>query len=117
MKTMKAKAYSNRKPRRMLSGKIMFHTKYNRPMLKGIIQKRAKEIIQNILEDLGCEVFKIIVHPNYVFIQFSYPPKLSMAKIANKIKGKSSCLLRREFPELVNQCEKALWAPKYGIYT
>lgn len=112
---MKSKTVSSRKPGRMLSGRIVFHIKYNRPMLKGRIQKRAREIIRSALEDLDCEVVKIIVQPNYVFIQFVYPPKLSMAKIMNRIKGKSSRILRREFPELVKQCPKALWAPKYGM--
>ncbi len=115
---MKSEPYSNRKekPGRMLSGRLVFHTKYNRPMLKDNIQPRVREIIRNVLEDLDCEVIKIIVQPNYVFLQFRYSPKLAMAKIANKVKGISSCLLRREFPELKKQCPKALWAPKYGVY-
>ena len=116
---MKFETYQNRKekPGRMLSGRIVFHTKYNRSMLKGEIQKRAREIIQNVLEDLECEVVKIIVQPNYVFLQFNYSPKLARSIIANKVKGISSCLLRREFPELKKQNSKALWAPKYGVYS
>ena len=115
---MKSESYSNRKekPGRMLSGRLVFHTKYNRPMLKGEIQKKAKAIIRNVLGDLDCEVIKIIVQPNYVFLQFRYSPNLAMAKIANKVKGISSRLLRKEFPELKKQCPKALWAPKYGVY-
>ncbi len=100
----------------MLSGRLVFHTKYNRPMLKGVIQKRAREIIRNVLVDLDCEVIKIFVQSNYVFLQFRYSPKLAMSRITNKVKGISSCLLRREFPELRKQCPKALWAPKYGVY-
>jgi putative transposase len=115
---MKSETYQNRKekPGRMLSGRLVFHTKYNRPMIKGIVQKRAKEIIKNVLQDLNCEVIKIIVQPNYVFLQFKYSPNLAMSKIANKVKGISSCLLRREFPGLKKQNPKALWAPKYGVY-
>jgi putative transposase len=115
---MKSETFQNRKekPGRMLSGRLIFHTKYNRPMLKDNIRPKAKEIILNVLEDLDCEVIKIIVQPNYVFIQFNYSPTLAMSKIANKVKGISSCLLRREFPELKKQNPKALWAPKYGVY-
>ena len=115
---MKSETYQNRneKPGRMLSGRLVFHTKYNRPMLKGEIQKRTREIIRSVLEDLDCEVIKIIVQPNSVFIQFNYSPKLAMSRIVNKVKGISSCLLRREFPELKKQNPKALWAPKYGVY-
>ena len=116
---MKSKTVKNRRDeyRRMLSGRIVFHTKYNRPMLKGEVQKRAKEIIRNVFLDLDCEVVKIIVQPNYVFLHFNYSPQLAMSKIVNKVKGISSCLLRREFPELKKQNPKALWAPKYGVYS
>ena len=116
--TMKSKTAGNRtnKPVGLIYDHIVFHTKYNRPMLKAKIQKRAGEIIKNVLEDLDCKVIKIIVQPNYVFLQFNYSPTLAMSRIANKVKGISSCLLRREFPELRKQNQKALWAPKYGVY-
>ncbi|MEE9150741.1 MAG: IS200/IS605 family transposase [Thermoplasmata archaeon] len=114
---MKSKKYSNRKN---LSGKvsgiyIVFHTKYNRPLLKGSIQKRTKDIIHDVLDDLDCGVVQIRVYLNRVHLQFIYPPRLSISKIMNNVKGKSSRFLRREFPELVKQCPKALWAPKFGM--
>jgi putative transposase len=114
---MKSKKYSNRKN---LSGKvsgiyIVFHTKYNRPLLKGSIQSRAREVIHETLEGLDCGVVQIKVYPNRVHLKFVYPPRLSISYIMNKVKGKSSRLLRKEFPELVKQCEKALWAPKFGM--
>jgi putative transposase len=114
---MKSKEYSNRKN---LSGKvsgiyIMFFTKYNRPMLKGPIQDRTKEIGQQSLEDLDCGVVQIKVHPNRVHLQFVYPPRLSISFIMNRIKGTSSRILRKEFPELVKENPKALWAPRYGM--
>lgn len=114
---MKSKKYSHRKN---LSGKvtgiyIVFHTKYNRPLLNGSIQSRAKEIINGTLEDLDCGVVQIRVYPNRVHLQFVYPPRLSISNIMFRVKGKSSRILRREFPELIEQCEKALWAPKFGM--
>jgi putative transposase len=114
---MKSKKYSNRKNMRgKVSGiYIVFHTKYNRPLLNSPIQNRAKDIVLDVLEELKCGVEQIRVYSNRVHIQFVYPPRLSISKIMNRVKGKSSCLLRKEFPELVRQCPKALWAPKYGM--
>jgi putative transposase len=114
---MKSKKYSNKK---RMSGKvsgiyIVFHTKYNRPLLNGPIQKRTKNIIHDVMDDLKCKVEQIRVYPNRVHLQFVYPPRLSISKIMNRVKGKSSCLLRKEFPELVKQSPKALWAPKYRM--
>ena len=94
---------------------IVFHTKYNRPLLNGPLQVRAKEIIHKTLEDLDCGVVQIKVYPNRVHLQFVYPPRLAISNIMNKVKGKSSLILRREYPELVKQNPKALWAPRYGM--
>ncbi len=94
---------------------IVFHIKYNRPLLKGPIQNRTNDIVQDVLEELECGVEQIRVYLNRVHLQFVYPPRLSISKIMNRVKGKSSCILRKEFPELVKQCPKALWAPKYGM--
>jgi putative transposase len=115
---MKSKRVSNRKK---MSGKvtgiyIIFFTKYNRPLLKGPIQKRTIEIVNDVLEDLGCQLNKIWIYPNRVHLQFEYPPRLAISEIMNRIKGKSSRILRREFPELTKKCKKALWAPRFGMY-
>jgi len=45
----------------------------------------------------------------HLFIQ--YPPKYSVSFIAKRLKGRTSRILRQEFPELNKWCEKSLWAP------
>jgi len=45
----------------------------------------------------------------HLFIQ--YPPKYSVSFIAKRLKGRTSRILRQEFPELKKWCEKSLWAP------
>ena len=111
---MKSKTVKNRNKKRqnLLYDHIVFHTKYNRPMLNKKIQSRAKEIICEVLADLGCETIEINVQPNHVHLLFGFPPTLPPSKIVNKIKGISSLVLRREFPILVKKCPKALWQVK-----
>jgi putative transposase len=41
-----------------------------------------------------------------VHIFFQYPPKYSLSFIAKKIKGRSSRILRQEFPHLKECCGK-----------
>ncbi len=53
---------------------IVFHTKYNRPLLKSPIQNRTKDIVLEILKELECGVEQIRVYPNRVHVQFVYPP-------------------------------------------
>ncbi|MFX1588297.1 MAG: IS200/IS605 family transposase [Promethearchaeota archaeon] len=107
---MKSKTVKNRnkKPGKLLYDHVIFHTKYNRPMLIGKIRPRAKQIICDVLNDLGCEAIEINVQPNHVHLLFGFPPTLPPSKIVNKVKGISSLVLRREFPILVKKCPKAL---------
>ncbi|UCE37051.1 MAG: IS200/IS605 family transposase [Thermoplasmata archaeon] len=112
---MKSKKYSKNVSGKVMHTQIVFHTKYNRNMLKGEIQRRAMKIIYDILRENGCSEIAIGVYPNHVRLLFAYPPTLAIAKLMGRVKGKSSYLLRKEFPELEKQCPKALWAPKYGM--
>lgn len=111
---MISKTFKNRNKKRqnLLYDHIIFHTKYNRPILKGKISSRAKQIIREVLDDLGCEVIEINVQPNHVHLLFGFPPTLPPSKIVNKVKGISSLVLRQEFPILVKKCPKELWIPK-----
>ena len=96
--------------------RIIFNVKYNRKLLKDDIAERAEDIISEILDENQCELVGLNVQPNFVFIHFGYPPGKQLSKLVNRIKGKSSYLLRREFPALQEDCPKALWAVGYRIY-
>jgi putative transposase len=60
---------------------------------------------------MGIERIEMAVNEDHVHIFIEYPPKYSMSDIANRIKGKSSRVLRKEFPRLVKWCSKGWWAP------
>ncbi len=111
---MKSKTFKNRNIKRqnLLYDHIVFHTKYNRPMLNKQIRSRAKEIICEVMDDLGCEIIEIEVLDNHVHLLFGFPPTILPSKIVNKVKGISSRVLRQEFPILVKICPKALWQVK-----
>ena len=54
------------------------------------------------------------VNPDHIYLFFQYPPKYSLSFIAKKIKGRSSRILRKEFPHLREWCGDHLWSP--GCY-
>jgi len=110
---MKSKNFKNwnKKPGRLLFDHIVFHTKYNRKMLTGDIRTRAKEIICNILDKNHCKTIQINIQPNHVHLLFGFPPSIAPSNVIRKLKATSSVILRREFPELVEQSRKALWMP------
>jgi len=53
-----------------------------------------------IYVEMDIQVIEIAVNPDHVHIFFKYPPKYSLSYIAEKIKGISSRILRKEFPHL-----------------
>jgi len=75
-------------------------------VVEGIIRKTCKEVKIEII-DMSMNVDQV-----HLFIE--YPPKYSVSFIAKKIKGRSSRLLRQNFPHLKEWCNDHLWAP--GCY-
>ena len=116
-KTMKSKNFKNGKKSQSNFEyiKIIFFTKYNRHVLKDKISSRTKQFISEVLLNLNCRIYKIHIKPNYVLLIIGKPVKLETPRLMGRVKSISSVQLRREFPELVEQCKKALWAGKYRI--
>jgi len=61
--------------------------------------------------ELDIEIIDMAVNPDHVHIFLKYPPKYFVSYISKMIKGRSSRVLRKEFPHLVEWCGKHLWAP------
>jgi putative transposase len=75
-------------------------------VVEGIIRKTCKE--------MKIEIIDMAVSVNSVHLFIEYPPKYSVSFIAKKIKGRSSRILRQNFPHLKEWCNDHLWAP--GCY-
>jgi putative transposase len=90
---------------------LVFSPKYRGKVLVGDVGHRAEEVIREICEDMGLKVIELAVNVDHVHIFFQYPPKYSKSYIARRIKGRSSRILRQEFPHLVKWNKKGLWAP------
>ena len=107
---MKSKTFKKRtkKPVGLIYDHLNFHTKYNRKVLQNNIRKRCEEIIRNILDYLGCKCVEVNAQPNHVHVLIGIPLTVTPSNVAMKVKGLSSCYLRREFPILREQILKAL---------
>ena len=109
---MKSKSFKNRttKPVGLMYDHMIFHCKYNRKVLINKIRRRCEEIIRTVLDDIDCECVAMNVQPNHVHLLVGIPLTKTPSNVAMKIKGVSSYLLRKEFPILVEQIPKHLWA-------
>jgi len=74
-----------------------------------------KEIINEISEELGFDVLILEVQPDHVHLFVSTYPQLGCHKIIRSIKGRSSRLLRQEFPELLRL--PSMWTHSYFVST
>ena len=95
----------------ILTDHLVFCTKYRLPLLRPEIAIRCEEIIRTVAKELDVRIYRMAVNEEHVHIFYIYPPKLSVSYIAQKFKGVSSRILRKEFPELKKKVGKHLWAP------
>ncbi|MBC2745816.1 MAG: IS200/IS605 family transposase [ANME-2 cluster archaeon] len=63
------------------------------------------------LEQAISEAIDMAINPDHVHLFIKYPPKYSASYILKMIKGRSSRVLREEFPHLKEWCGDYLRAP------
>jgi len=80
-------------------------------VLVGDVAMLAEAIIRKTCKELDIEVIDMSVSSDHIHLFIQYPPKYSVSFIAKRLKGRTSRILRQEFPELKKWCKKSLWAP------
>lgn len=90
--------------------------KYRRKVLQGNIAKRARELIREKADDIGCRVISLEVMPDHIHLFIEGNPTMTPNKIVGDIKGYSSHELRKEFSELRTRLP-TLWTRSYFVST
>lgn len=94
---------------------LVFIPKYRRSVFTPKILDNLKTIFEDICSRFESKLIEFNGEDNHVHLLISYPPKHSISKIVNSLKGVSSRLLRKEnYSEI---CEKIwgdhFWSPSY----
>ena len=100
----------------LLHAHLVFVTKYRR----GVFDARALDDLRGIFEGV-CRDFEVELEEfdgehDHVHLLVSYPPKVSLSKLVNSLKGVSSRLIRRGGHAGVDRAlgrAKGLWSPSY----
>ena len=95
----------------LLTAYMVFSPKYRGKVLVGDVAMLAEAIIRKTCMELDIEVIDMAVNPDHVHLFIKYSPKYSVSYILKMIKGRSSRVLRKEFPHLKEWCYDHLWAP------
>ena len=95
---------------------IVWCPKYRRKVLVDKIDERLKSIIQQLAEELQCEIIEMEIMPDHVHLLLEVDPQFGVHRAVKAIKGRTSRLLRSEFPELKRKLP-TLWANSYFVST
>lgn len=99
-----------------LTSHLVWVTKYRYHALEGDIQKRCRELIIQVCEAEEVRILKGVVSKDQVHIPIKYPPGIAMSELVKWMKGRSSRLLKKEFPKLCQRYwGKHFWATGYGV--
>lgn len=95
---------------------VVFCPKYRRKVLVNGIEERLKAIIQQVAIETRCEVLELEVMPDHVHLLCEVDPQFGVHKFIKLVKGRSSRLLRQEFPRLKSRLP-TLWTHSYFVST
>lgn len=95
---------------------IVFCPKYRRKVLVNGIDQRLQEVLTDIAELCGCKIKSMEVMPDHVHLFIEGVPTKAVHLIVRDLKGKSSRILRSEFPELRSKLPN-LWTRAYYCET
>lgn len=95
---------------------VVWCPKYRRRVLGGPIEDRLKELIHEVIEEKAAWLVELEVMPDHVHLLVEVDPQFGVHKLVKAIKGRTSRLLREEFPALKSKLP-TLWTNSYFVAT
>jgi putative transposase len=95
---------------------VVWCPKYRRRVIEGAVDERLKEIIREVCAERRCEIVEMETMPDHVHLLVSVDPQYGVHRLVKQIKGRSSRLLRQEFPALKSRLP-TLWTNSYFVAT
>ena len=95
---------------------VVWCPKYRRKVLVDGVDIRLKEIARSVAEEMHFEIIEMEVMPDHVYMLVEVDPQLGIHKAVKRMKGRSSHVLREEFPWLKSRLP-SLWTNSYFVST
>ena len=94
---------------------LVFLTKYRRSVFTKAVLEDLKEIFASVCQDFEAELVEFDGEKDYVHLLINYPPKVSVSRLVNSLKGVSSRLIRKKRYACIQDklWAGALWSPSY----
>lgn len=91
---------------------LIWCPKYRRPVLVGDIEKRTKELLKEKADEIKVTIEEMEVMPDHIHLFVKAKPTASPHWIIQQMKGYTSRILRKEFPQLRSRLP-TLWTRSY----
>lgn len=95
---------------------VVWCPKYRRPVLVNGVDGRLKNIIRETCAEIHAELIEMEVMPDHVHLLVEVDPQYGIHRAVRLIKGRSSRLLRDEYPWLKSRLP-TLWTNSYFVST
>ena len=93
---------------------LVFVTKYRKKVFTDKILQDLEIIFKDVCQNFETELVEMNGETEHIHLLLNYPPKVSISKLVNSLKGVSSRLIRKQHPELKKSYWKGgLWSPSY----
>jgi putative transposase len=95
---------------------VVWCPKYRRSVLVRGVDERLKILIHDVANERHVEVIELEVMPDHVHLLCEVDPQFGIHKFIKQVKGRSSRVLRQEFPWLKSRLP-SLWTNSYFVST
>lgn len=94
---------------------LVFVTKYRREVFTKEILDEMKSIFEQVCFEFESTLVEFDGEDDHVHLLVHYPPKVSISKLVNSLKGVSSRKIRqKQYPSITKKLwGDALWSPSY----
>jgi putative transposase len=94
---------------------LVFITKYRKAVFSKAVLGDMRIIFTDVCKDFEAELVEFDGEVDHVHLLINYPPKVSVSKMVNSLKGVSSRLIRKKnYPCIQRKLwGDALWSPSY----
>lgn len=93
---------------------LVFVTKYRKEVFTKEILNELQIIFEQVCHEFENELVEFDGEDDHVHLLVHYPPKVSISKLVNSLKGVFSRKIRQQYPSVTKKLwGGALWSPSY----
>lgn len=95
---------------------VIWCTKYRRNLITDAVKVRLKQVITGVAEERKAEIIEMEAGINHFHLLVSIDPQYGIHRLIKQMKGRSSRILRKEFPHTKSRVP-TLWTNSYCCIT